>query len=172
MNKGLPKKLEYMDKFTANIVTMAAPKNQLDKVASNFDKIQKSMQLFKGHVNGMDLVKLTATDSMMKSLAIMSKSPEVVGEKIAESIEKAFKDLLDGIKQINDSSTAAAAASAPTGEAGTPPAATKKPGAPAGKAPAGAPAGKPGASISAKDIQTAMVSALNSVTINTRVVKY
>jgi hypothetical protein len=171
MNKGLPQKLEYMDKFTANIVTMAAPKNQLDKVATNFDKIQKSMKLFQGHVNGMDLVKLTATDSMMKSLAIMSKSPEVVGEKIAESIEKAFKDLLEGIKKINDSSTAAAAA-APIGEAGTPPAGPKKPGAPAGKPTPGAPAGKPGASISARDIQSAMVSALNSVTINTRVVKY
>ena len=172
MNKGLPQKLEYMDKFTANIVTMAAPKNQLDKVASNFDKIQKSMQLFKGHVNGMDLVKLTATDSMMKSLAIMSKSPEVVGEKIAESIEKAFKDLLEGIKQINESSGSDTAGAATAGAPAPAAAGPAKPGAPAGKATPGAPAGKPGAAISAKDIQTAMVSALNSVTINTRVVKY
>ena len=172
MNKGLPKKLEYMDKFTANIVTMSAPKNQLDKVASNFDKIQKSMQLFKGHVNGMDLVKLTATDSMMKSLAIMSKSPEVVGEKIAESIEKAFKDLLEGLKQINESSAGDTAGAAATGAPATAAAGPTKPGTPAGKPGAVTPAGKPGASISAKDIQSAMVSALNSVTINTRVVKY
>jgi hypothetical protein len=172
MNKGLPKKLEYMDKFTANIVTMAAPKNQLDKVASNFDKIQKSMQLFKGHVNGMDLVKLTATDSMMKSLAIMSKSPEVVGEKIAESIEKAFKDLLEGLKQINESSSADTAGAATAGAPAPAAAGPAKPGAPAGKAAPAAPGAKAGPSISAKDIERAMVSALNQVTVKTTQSRY
>jgi len=171
MNKGLPKKLEYMDKFTANIVTMAAPKNQLDKLASNFDKIQKSMQLFKSHVNGMDLVKLTTTDSMMKSLAIMSKSPEVVGEKIAESIEKAFKDLLDGLKKINESSAGATGGAAPAGAA--PAAGPAKPGAPAGKAaPVDHATSKPGASLTARDVENAMVAALSQVTVKTTNSRY
>ncbi len=168
LNKGLPKKLEYMDKFTSNIVTMASPKNSLDKVAVNFDKIQKSMQLFKGHVNGMDLEKLTTTDSMMKSLAIMSKSPEVIGEKIAESIEKAFEDLLNGLKKLSEDSGSSAGATGGTETASTPSAAT-----PAGKAMKEKPivhaSSKPGASISARDIETAMVAALSQVTVKTKV---
>jgi len=126
------------------------------------------MKLFQGHVNGMDLQKLTATDSMMKSLAIMSKSPDVIAGKIAESIEKAFKDLLEGLKTINETSGAAAT------EAGT---GVGKPGETATAAVPGAakPAApnapmtqqKGGAGITAKDIETAMVSALSQVTVKT-----
>ena len=170
-NKNLPKKLEYMDKFTSNIVTMASPKNSLDKVAVNFNKIQNSMKLFQGHVNGMDLEKLTTTDSMLKSLAIMSKSPEVIGEKIAESIEKAFKDLLDGLKKINETSEGAAGAASGMAEASTP-AAAPQVSKPAQAKPAPQAPGKPGASISVRDIETAMVSALSQVTVNTRVSRY
>jgi hypothetical protein len=82
------------------------PIDHLDKVADNFDRIQKSMKTLKDNINGMDLKKLTLTDSMMKSIAMLSKSPEAIGDKIAESIDKAFEDLakaitdsIDGVKE-------------------------------------------------------------------------
>jgi hypothetical protein len=104
----------------------------------------------------------------MKSLAIMSKSPEVIGEKIAESIEKAFEDLLNGLKKLSEDSGSSAGATGGTETASTPSAAT-----PAGKAMKEKPivhaSSKPGASISARDIETAMVAALSQVTVKTKV---
>jgi hypothetical protein len=82
------------------------PIDHLDKVADNFDRIQKSMKSLKEHINDMDLKKLTLTNSMMTSIAMLSKSPEAIGDKIAESIDKAFEDLakaitdsIDGVKE-------------------------------------------------------------------------
>jgi hypothetical protein len=98
-NANLPKKLDYMNLFTDNIVTLTKPGNQLDKVAANFDKIQKSMKLTKDHINSMDLKKLTLTDSMMRSLASIAKNPEAMAKAIEGGIDKAFQDLA---KALND----------------------------------------------------------------------
>jgi len=76
--------------------------DNLFMLANNFNRIQNSMRLFKDHVNAMDIKKLTLTDSMMKSISIISKSPDAVGKVIQETIEKSFEKMtaafIDSIK--------------------------------------------------------------------------
>jgi hypothetical protein len=151
---------KYFTSFTSNIEKMAAPGNALDKAAANVDKIEKSMKLLKETINSMDLKKLTLTDSLMKSLAILSKNPEAVAKAIEGSIEKSFKELVDAIKEVIDTSAAASAAAAPAAPAAGAPAT----GAPAAKG-APAPASKP----QGGDMATALKSALAGLTLNVNV---
>jgi hypothetical protein len=118
---------KYFTVFAYNIEKMASPNNALDKAAANIDKIEKSMKLLKDSINAMDLKKLTLTDSLMKSLAILSKNPEAVAKAIEGSIDKSFKELVDAIKEIAKVSSAASnpvatstAPSAPAAKGGTP----------------------------------------------------
>lgn len=69
-----------------------------------FDQFAKSMGTMKENVNAFNVENLKLTDSMMKSLAILSKSPDATGEKIKESIDEAMKQLVDAIKKISGTS--------------------------------------------------------------------
>lgn len=75
----------------------------LVKTAQNFDKIQKSLKLMKDHINTLDLKKLTTTDSLFKSLAILSKNPEAMADKIGDTLKLAFEEfgkaLTEAIKE-------------------------------------------------------------------------
>jgi hypothetical protein len=90
----------YFTSFTANIEKIAAPENTLDKVATNVNRIEKSMKLLKETINSLDLKKLTLTDSLMKSLAMLSKNPEAIAKAIEGSIEKSFEELIAALKEL------------------------------------------------------------------------
>ena len=135
----------YFTSFTANIEKMADPSNALDKVASNVDKIEKSMKLLKETINSMDLKKLTLTDSLMKSIAMLSKNPEAIARAIEGSIEKSFEELVAALKEIvneaNSQAQANAAAIASAASSAPAPASGGKPAPASGGKPAAAPAG-------------------------------
>lgn len=58
----------------------------------------------KENVNAFNVENLKLTDSMMKSLAILSKAPDTTGDKIKESIDEAMKQLVEAIEKIAGSS--------------------------------------------------------------------
>lgn len=184
-NKKIGEATGYMTTFTSNITQLASTSDQLTQVADNFDRMQKSMKQLKDHVNGFDMKKLSTTDSMIKSLAVLSKSGDIAG-KIGDSVEKALKELADAIKEISKDNKGTnesildkvANVFSPNKGNGTPAPATNQAPAPTGKPgatqPQAAPAPQaqtpPAPSISKADIQSAMVAALTSTTIKTRVV--
>jgi hypothetical protein len=71
----------------------------LVKTAQNFDKIQNSLKLMKDHINSLDLEKLTTTDSLFKSLAILSKNPEAMADKIGDTLKLAFEEFGKALTQ-------------------------------------------------------------------------
>lgn len=99
-NTNVQQKDEYFTNFVENLQRLNYAGDNLTVIADNFERISNSMKLTKEHINNMDLKKLTMTDSMLKSLAIMSKSPEVIAGKLSESIEKAFEEFVAAIKEL------------------------------------------------------------------------
>ena len=87
--------LDQFIKFETSITRLA--KNQYDY---KFDKFATSMKELKDNVNNFDVKKLAMTDSMMKSLAILSKAPDALGKTIGDSLNKAFIDLVAAIKDV------------------------------------------------------------------------
>lgn len=139
----------------------------LESVADNFDKIQNSMKLLKGHINDMDLKKLTLTDSMMRSIAMLSKSPEAIGQKIAESIDKAFEDLAKAIAEsIGEIKSEGGGAAGAVETTAAPAKGSPAPGAPA----KGSPAPPQGKMPTASEIGNAVSNALLASTLKVRVV--
>jgi len=65
-----------------------------------FSLFAKDMGTFKTAVNAFDVEKLKFTESMMKSIAIISKSPGNVASTINGTLEAAFKELIDVIKKL------------------------------------------------------------------------
>ena len=65
-----------------------------------FTQFAKDVGTLKDNINKFELEKLKLTDSMMKSLAILSKSPDALGKNIEDSIEKAFKELVQALKEL------------------------------------------------------------------------
>lgn len=100
-NPNIGKNMAYMTIFTNNIRTLTSPINELKKVADNFERIQKSMKLTKDHINSFDLKKLTLTDSLMKSIAAMSKNPEAIAAMVGTTMEKAFEELINALKELS-----------------------------------------------------------------------
>ena len=70
-----------------------------------FDKFEESMSKFKASVNAFDIEKLKLTDSVMSSLAAISKSPDDSAQKISDALEKSFDKLVDAIKKMSKEST-------------------------------------------------------------------
>jgi hypothetical protein len=106
-NKDISKSSWYFTQFATNIEKISENVDQFAKLSDNFDKIQKSMKLMKDHLNGMDLKKLTLTDSMMKSIAALSKNPEAIASMVADSINKSFEELINALKELSASSAPA-----------------------------------------------------------------
>jgi hypothetical protein len=97
-----------------------------------FDKFAESMGVLKSNVNAFDLEKLKFTDSLMKSLAVLSKQPEDIGKDIKDSIEKAFQALAKALEKMisemkasNEATTAAVTAATTTTSAAASTAAAK-----------------------------------------------
>jgi hypothetical protein len=99
-DKNLGLKLEYFGMFSKHMETLASSSTGLDAAAKSLERVEKSMKAIKESVNGMDLKKLTTTDSLVKSLAIMSKSPEATAKAIKESIEDAFEKFIESLKDV------------------------------------------------------------------------
>jgi hypothetical protein len=74
--------------------------NQLNTVANNFERIANSMGQIKNNINDIDVKNLTLTDSMMKSLVVLSKNPEAISGAIKESIESAFSKMTEEMQRI------------------------------------------------------------------------
>ena len=93
-----------LDKFS----TFEKSFSNLVKNASQykFTQFAKDVGTLKDNINKFELEKLKLTDSMMKSLAILSKSPDALGKNIEESIEKAFKELVEALKELVGSNKA------------------------------------------------------------------
>lgn len=90
----------YFSKFTTNIDSLSKNATHLERVAASFEKIGKSTEVIKKNVNDFDLKKLTLTDSMFKSMAILSKNPEAVAKAVASSMEEAFEELIEALKEL------------------------------------------------------------------------
>ena len=100
LNPNVGKKSWYFSKLVLNMVTMSENLDNFKGVADQFERIEKSMKLTQEHINGMDLQKLTLTDSMMRSIAAMSKNPEAIASMIGDTMEKSFTELIDALKEL------------------------------------------------------------------------
>ncbi len=87
-----------------NFVTYEKSFSNLVKNAHDykFNMFARDMGILKENVNAFEVEKLKLTDSMMKSLAILSKDPDALGDTISESIEVAFEKLVDALTDIVD----------------------------------------------------------------------
>ena len=163
LNPNISKKSWYFSKLTTNLVTMAENLDDFKGVADNFERIEKSMKLTQGHINGMDLQKLTMTDSMMRSIAAMSKNPEAIAQMVGDTMEKSFEELIEALKELSSSNAPAPATDGGGGDTG---------GGGGGAAPSSGPAPKaprPPKSLTAGQISKALVSALSSTTLSVKV---
>ena len=84
--------------FEKSISTLS--KNQQ---AYGFSKFASSMGELKTNVNKFDVEKLKLTNSMMNSMAIISKAPEALASRITDTLETSFEELVKAIKDISDS---------------------------------------------------------------------
>jgi len=96
----LQSSLAYMNVFTSNMEKMSASNGGIYAVAKNSQVIAKSMKLTKEAINGMDLKKLTLTDSLMKSLAVIAKNPDAMAKAVEGGINKAFEDLTKALTDL------------------------------------------------------------------------
>ena len=160
----------YIATFTGNITKISSTADQLSKVADNFDRMQKSMKLLKDHVNGFDLKKLSTTDSLIKSLAVLSKAPGDIAGVIGESINEALKSLEDTIKNISKDNSGNTGTPTPTSVAPLAPGPNLTATPPGPITPAIIPI-KPGQPIplTKEDLQAAFIAALQAVTVKTKV---
>ena len=76
-----------------------------------FDKFSDDMGKFKDSVNKFDVEKLKLTESMIKSIAIISKAPDSM-KNITETLEKSFDELIQAIRELTDK-TGATSVTAP-----------------------------------------------------------
>ena len=164
LNPNIGKKSFFFSKLTTNLVTMAENLDDFKGVADNFERIEKSMKLTQGHINGMDLQKLTMTDSMMRSIAAMSKNPEAIAQMVGDTMEKSFEELIEALKEL-------ASANAPAGGGGLMGGMIGGSDSPApsggGNTPAPKQQKQPKA-LTAKQISSALTSALSSITISVK----
>ena len=72
----------------------------LQRAATNFRLIAGSMGQMKAHINSLDIKKLTLTESMMKSIAALSKDPNAIAGTIRTSIEQAFAKMTEEMNKI------------------------------------------------------------------------
>lgn len=91
--------------FSTQIDKFAKFENSFSNLVKNqqtykFDQFSKSMGTLKDNVNAFNVENLKMTDSLMKSLAILSKSPDAVGTAIKESIETAMTKLAEAMKEL------------------------------------------------------------------------
>jgi len=103
-NPELPKTAWYFSKFATNIELVKKNADGLDRVATNFDKIEKSMKLIGQHINSLDLKKLTLTDSMFTALAAMSKNPDAIAKMVGKTMDKSFEELIKALKELAENS--------------------------------------------------------------------
>jgi len=111
LDPKLATKLAYFHLFTADVKILGQSASGITTVATNMDRIQKSMKLFKDHVNSLDLKKLTLTNTMFQAIAAMSKNPEAMAKAIVSSMNKSFEELIKALKEL-------AAANTPPGGGG------------------------------------------------------
>ena len=114
LDPRLATKLLYFHLFTADVVLLGQSASGIITVAQNMDRIQGSMKLFKEHINGMDLKKLTTTNSLFQAIAAMSKNPEAMAKAIVASMNKSFEALIKALQEL-------AAANTPPPPPGAPP---------------------------------------------------
>ena len=165
--KNLPQQAGYMLLFVKGIERLAAPAEQLGKVASNVERIEAAMKNIKTHVNGFDMERLTKTDSMFKSMAILSKSPEAMAARINDTLKDAFKEFGDALSKAIKEAAAESGGGGGGIIEGVKDALT--PGEnPKGGNPQGNPKGNAAPPITAAMIKTAMAQALGSATITVK----
>jgi hypothetical protein len=105
LDPRLATKLLYFHIFTADVVLLGQSASGITTVAQNMDRIQGSMKLFKEHINGMDLKKLTTTNSLFQAIAAMSKNPEAMAKAIVASMNKSFEELIKALKELAAANT-------------------------------------------------------------------
>jgi hypothetical protein len=147
------------DKFSTKLDQFERFENSFSNLVKNqshykFDQFSKSMGILKDNINAFNVENLKVTDSLMKSLAILSKSPDALGKQIQESIEKAFADLVEALKNMVKESSPPPPPPPPPAPPGTPP-------------PAGTPLPKgtpppPVVSLTKADMESAFFSALTT----------
>ena len=147
------------DKFSTKLDQFDRFENSFSNLVKNqshykFDQFSKSMGILKDNINAFNVENLKVTDSLMKSLAILSKSPDALGKQIQESIEKAFADLVEALKKM-------------VKEASPPPPPPSSPPPPGTPPPSGTPPPKgtpppPVTSLTKTEIQDAFFNALTS----------
>jgi hypothetical protein len=92
-------------KFSTQTDKFSAFEKSFSKLVRNqyiykFDKFADSVGVLKKNVNEFNIEKLKLTDSLMQSLAILSKSPDALGKTISESMDKSFKELIKAIQEL------------------------------------------------------------------------
>lgn len=105
LDPKLATKLAYFHLFTADVKILGQSASGITTVATNMDRIQKSMKLFKDHVNSLDLKKLTLTNTMFQAIAAMSKNPEAMAKAIVSSMNKSFEELIKALKELAAANT-------------------------------------------------------------------
>lgn len=110
---GLNATGDSFSKFTGGFSMFAAQLNKFERFenafssllknqhAYEFDKFANSMGVLKTNINSFKVENLKLTDSLMKSLAVLSKSSDKLSQQIKISLEDAIKQLIDAIKGMD-----------------------------------------------------------------------
>ena len=77
----------------------------LEKFAGALAKSGSSFGKFTNVVNSFDIEKLKLTESMMKSISIISKSPDSLAQKMSDTLEKSFEELIKAIKELSNANS-------------------------------------------------------------------
>lgn len=101
-------------KFTSQLERFERFEKAFSSLSQNaynykFDKFAASMGTLKKNVNDFNVENLKLTDSLMKSLAVLSKHTDV-GDKIKDSIDEAMKQLVEVIEEISKNTSSQASA--------------------------------------------------------------
>jgi len=103
LNKGFStfsSSIPSFSKFETSISTLAANQQKY-----GFSKFANSMGDLKTNVNAFDTEKLKLTNSMMNSMAIISKAPDALASRVTETLETSFKELVKVIKELSNTKT-------------------------------------------------------------------
>lgn len=93
------------NKFAASSEKFTKFEDSFSRLVKNqyqykFDKFAEDMGKLQKNVNAFEIEKLQLADSMMKSMAIISKTPETLADRISETLEKSFEELVKAIKDL------------------------------------------------------------------------
>jgi len=142
--------------FSSQLESFMKFENSFSNLVKNqhsykFGKFAGDMGVLKENVNAFNVENLKLTDSLMKSMAVLSKSDRNLGPTIKQALDEAMKNLIEAIEKLSQT---ASSAPSPSPLPSPPPASVPVP------KPAPGPKIPPSPPLTQSDIQSAFYQAL------------